>query len=369
MFDGDTIFGLATGEVELTRRRSRLHAAATRATPSSTSCSPPPPRRSPPPAPTPCSAPPRSATGRAISTSARHASGPDERAELPRPSSTPVGDDAPGRARQHRAGETIAPRARRWARCTVAISRSSNTPGPSPTVSSCRSSSIRSSSTGRTTSIATRARSMPMWRSAPSTGVDAVYAPTRRGHVPSRASGRRCGSARSPGAMEGALAPGPLRRCHHRGDQTVHRGAARHRRVRREGLPAAGDRAPLERRPRPGRRGDRPPDRARTRRSRPVEPQHPPRPGTAASCRRRIPAALEARRSASAAGGERRASTVIDAAASGVLADEPLAVRVDYVAVFDADDRWQPVARHRRRIHADRVRCASPSPRSSATCD
>ena len=63
MFDGDTIFGLATGARRAARtRETRLRVPGVAQRVRSTCCSPRRPRRSPPPAPTPCSAQPRSAS-------------------------------------------------------------------------------------------------------------------------------------------------------------------------------------------------------------------------------------------------------------------------------------------------------------------
>ena len=194
-------------------------------------------------------------------------------------------------------------------------------------------------------------------------GVDAVYAPLAA-RCTRRASRRRVSVGALSSAMEGAARPG-----HFDGVTTVVTKlftAVRPgpRRVRREGLPAAGHRAADDRRPRSRRRRDRPSDRARTGRPGDVEPEHPAR-RRPTSCRRHHPHGARPRRFDRCDGGERSTAAVISL------------VR----RTIDREPTRRPrLRRGVRRDHAGTGRststtidarpggCESPSPRSSATC-
>ena len=92
----------------------------------------------------------------------------------------------------------------------------------------------------RTTSTPTRGRSTTTSPAAPSVGVDAVYAPTAGHDVPAAASRPHVEPGPLGDVDGGRGAARPLPRRHDRRHQAVRRGPPGRRRVRREGLPAAG---------------------------------------------------------------------------------------------------------------------------------
>ena len=156
-----------------------------------------------------------------------------------------------------------------------------------PRLSSCPSSSIRRSSARARTSTAIRATRRPTSPSPQPRAPTSCSRRVPRSMYPGRLRRRHVDPGPLADELEGRAAPGPLPRRRDGRDAPLRARAAAARVLRREGLPAARDRARGGARPRARRRGRRRADRARRRRPRALLAQPLPLGGRAASARPR----------------------------------------------------------------------------------